>query len=141
MKDSPFTTLDRYLEIAHHPDGWSDDGVLLAGKMVLDLQPADWQALEQAWPSRNPEWQKRLADCLGDGPVDRSLPILRDMLKSNHESVALEAGNALYSCMTVGHSVLLDQDEINILKRLSARSRLHGMVFAIIIKRFDPDWK
>ena len=45
-------------------DAWSDDGVVLLGRLAADLPDQDLHALGRIWPKRPPMWQRHLAEVL-----------------------------------------------------------------------------
>ncbi len=64
---------------------------------IFMMHEEDWHLLTEAWQNRPPKWRESCAYILGEGPVEKSLPLLRQALFDENSDVAIQTAYAMAS--------------------------------------------
>ena len=118
-----FSSYEELLDQPCDPNGWSDDGVLLAAERLRTFDAEAWDSLRGTWPVKSENWQFHCADSLSDGDPHYSIPILLDMIRSCTDRVRTIACDALRVVMQARSVPLeIDKDLFQIICRLGQAS-------------------
>jgi len=90
-----FDALDRILDYEAGPDYWYDYAIDLAHEQIKKLSPEDWEMLQKCWSEKDLQWQRHLAQVIGDGDPTIVLPILSKMVPSPDSELAEDALESL----------------------------------------------
>lgn len=112
-----YNELENYLFSEFSVDYWSDEGITIAVNTVGNFSEDDWKLLISNANKKNPDWQIKLANVLGDFTTENSMTILISLLGSNNDEV-IEA--AIDSIRGMTHLDVLKNAEVR--KLISVRT-------------------
>lgn len=104
-----YNELENYLSSEFSWDYWSDEGITIAVNTVVNFSEDDWKLLIINANKKNPDWQIKLANVLGDFTTENSMTILISLLGSNNDEV-IEA--AIDSIRGMTHLEVLKNAEV-----------------------------
>jgi hypothetical protein len=87
--------LDGYLGEEMSLSYWSDEGIDVAGGLIAEFGPTDWDALTRCWRERPATWQERCVQTLEYGDLARGIPLLLEILVQGDDEVAQQAAYTL----------------------------------------------
>jgi len=90
-----FGKLDGYLGEEMSLSYWSDEGIDVAGGLIAEFGPADWDALTHCWRERSATWQQRCVQTLEYGDLARGIRLLLEILAQGDDEVAQQAAYTL----------------------------------------------
>ena len=112
-----YNELENYLSSEFSVDYWSDEGITIVVNTLVNFSEDDWKLLIINANKKNPDWQIKLANVLGDFTTENSMTILISLLGSNNDEV-IEA--AIDSIREMTHLDVLKNAEVR--KLISVRT-------------------
>jgi hypothetical protein len=88
---------DAFLGEDVHPVHWEAVGVDEARDMASRLTEADWKSLQIIWSGRPRKWQQRFAGSLSLSNPHYAIPLLKEMILSSDDQLALVAAVIIQS--------------------------------------------
>ena len=122
-----FKQLDEMLTSAIPDDGWGDDGVLLAARVLQAFGPDDWSKLASTWSDRPELWQCLAADVLVDGDNERAIPLLVEIIRRGSGQAKIAACDSLRTLLQ-GRDKPLEVDPVIKLIINSLRKESSGLI-------------
>jgi hypothetical protein len=133
-----FDELNEYLAGEFTADYWYDEASEEAQEIVKEFRPEDWDRLGREWRQRSPEWQSRCAYALHGANSRQAAPILREMLLSSDQKVALTSVDALLTLDLESVEFELKGPEIDRLQAIEANRPDYTDVVQELLARVSP---
>lgn len=114
-----YTELDTCLNGNYGADNWADNVSEYAQELLQNFSSDDWENLENNLAHKSTQWKDYLAQILPWGDLEKSIPILTELLWEKDNNIVVSAADSLRDISENNQTTTIDATTAEKLKNLT----------------------